>query len=499
MFLTKHDSARLAVCVVAAAAVSLSPHVRHLAYSLLIPLALFFVPVRYPGALHSRRRALFAVGGVVILAVVLHWYNDATHPVHIGEDSRGYIDWARQFAAGKGFPGMIYRPPLYSFVLGLVFKAGGTPATMVLLQRLVAIVCIPLVYWLGRAFSLGRRAAVCAALLFAVDSLTMQMARYIMTEILFVGILLVSLLSLVWVHRSPSMTRGVVCGILFSVCAHCRQLATSFLALGLVLVVLRWRRRAIVPVTTTLLVFAGLNAPWSIRNYAKFGTYGLSSHLGLNIFTKLSSYRLEYEQGKAFQRIEPVYKRVLEDLGLEDYEEPHRPEDAWQVNRIPHVLRDSLSANHGYSFAEASRLLVAVSIEGFLHHPGRYIMSIGKAFGTMVFRHREMYPTVEEVLPVPETFMRWYPVRTALRGLVCVPAILGLLLPLVVAFGRYDRRTRIWVPWALFVGGYLTTAAIQVGFTRYTTPWTPFRLMCAAVVLDWVSRQIQLRRPEVHK
>jgi hypothetical protein len=294
--------------------------------------------------------------------------------------------------------------------------------------------------------------------------------------------------------RRPSWQGALAAGVLFALCAHCRQIATPLLILGLVILVLGNRKGRVMFALAAFAVYLCCCAPWSLRNQRLYGGYALSYHLGPNIFTKLTSFKLQDTDGKKFSIVKPVLLNVEQDLGIAGYAEPEHPEDNWDVNKIPHRMMDSLVKNHGYSYSNATGLLTAVSIEGFLRHPGLYARSIVKTGYALLFEHHETVPAIADVFPKSGYFP--YAVRAPVRSFVTLDSFLFLLF---VCFGLWKRErlvSAVWLPFLIVCYGYLSVAMVQVGFSRYAVPWTPFAAMIAAYVMSEAASSILPIKPK---
>jgi hypothetical protein len=278
--------------------------------------------------------------------------------------------------------------------------------------------------------------------------------------------------------RTPSWQGAVASGVLFAVTAHCRQIASPLLFMGLVVFFINKGKKKAPLILLATVVFLACCAPWSARNYRLYGRYALSYNLGPTIYTKLTSFKLQNDRGKHFIQSKIILDNVEQSLGIKGYAVPEHPEDNWTVNRIPHVMMDSLVKNHGYSYGRATQLLTAVSVEGFLRHPVRYGKSVAKTMYALLFEHHETPPSIADIFPFSQKLP--YLLRAPLRSFVAIHAFFFLLFASSLLWRKERLFSVRWVPPALLFYGYLSVAMIQVGFSRYTVPWMPFAAMCAA-------------------
>lgn len=464
------------------------PSVRHLCIFNLLPLLFLSVLIAW-ATRHFRERMILL--GILGVASLLHVRAIMVLPIEIIPDSEGYLHWARTFADGQGFPGMIYRRPVYPMLLGAMFKAGATtllPA--VTAQHLLLLASSGVLYFLGRELSFSKNASFLAVALFSLNSLMMQIAQAILVESLFVFLALATTLMLVRFYRSGTVGYAVLSGLGASMMSLTRGFGLILLVPFLALVVVRTRARRLKVITISLGVVLFLTIPWSVRNKVKYDHFGLSASTGLVVFTHALSYRIFDPATENGSILAPTLSHVIEDLDRDEIVGKQSPEDDWQLNAIPHILVDSLVQHHGMSFVEADRLLLRASIQSILSSPIKYAAGVARSLRAMIFEHREMYPNPEAIVPLGPLHSNQFIVRF-MRGLVYLPGILFLAFPFVYFF-----RNSGWeqcFPFLIAAGGLCATAAIQVGFTRYTIPWIGFQVLCVAGLLETIRSQVSRR------
>lgn len=351
---------------------------------------------------------------------------------------------------------------------------------IVYIQRILTIADALIIYALATRWRLGTAASLMAAFLFSVNSLVIQMSHAIMTESVTLFLILLSILSMTYLFSKPTWISAVLCSISFTITAYCRQIASPLFFAGLVLFLIKSPRKRIALVLSASALFLLIEMPWSLRNLNNFGGYSLSYHLGPNIFTKLSSFRLEYKQGRYYSKCSEIVKKIEKNLGISDYTAPEYPEERWDINRIPHLLMDSLTQNHQYTPYTASRLLTKASIEGFLHNFIPYLKSVVSTMKSLLFEQHELPVNLQEVFPL--TSRAPYALRVLLRTYAWVNGLFFLIVVLVLLFQREHYSSTRWLPWLLAFYGYVTTSLVQVGFSRYTVPWIPFMCMSIAYI-----------------
>jgi hypothetical protein len=479
--------AYLAVLLITGIVLLIAPAFRYALVYNFLPLCFIgaAVVVFYRKATHKSPQWTLTL--LIVAALFLHGLNLVRFGVVPEFDSKEYISLAYSFASGHGLAGSAYRPPLYPALEGLFMVAGDKNGlAIVLLQHVLLVLCVPGVYYSGRLFGFSREASLIASAFMALNSLLMQSAGFIMTEIVFLFLVLACIAALKRLYEAPSIGMAIIVGLVFAAASYCRQLLFPILLCGCAALILKKGKRGIITGFISILVFFGATAPWCLRNLFSSGHYAMSASFGVQAFTKATAFHLEDVEGRNFKEIEKPFANVLIDMGRSSYAVPAVPEDDWLINRVPHALVDTLMRYHGCSYFAASDELGTVAIEGFKKHPARYLSSIFSSFGTLLFSHREIYPDAGSIVPVDHPRMPLALTR-AIKGMVYISGYVFLLFPIAVVLRRSSSFS-LWAPFAVVCMMYFFTAAIQIGFTRYTVPWEPLKILCAAYTVETALR-----------
>jgi hypothetical protein len=457
------------------------PYSRFLVVNNILPLTLLAVlAIGFSRFVPQKVSGRMGVGILTGLAILIHLYNFLHTGVIVEADSLGYIHWAREFARGNGFTGMIFRTPLYPFLLGLTFLGGHSSLVpIVIFQHVLIVLCIPGIYVISRSAGCSQTGALYASLLFTVNSLIIQSAARIMTEAVYLVLLLsVFGMFLIWI-KVPTCFRSILLGVVFSLVAYLRPGVETLLVLSLLILFLRYKKYALAPASIVIAVFVVLTAPWSFRNLAKFQTYSLSRSSGIHLFTKAESYKLLDTTGQYYREIERPLAGVLRDLKVTDETWKKPREDAWEINAVPHALKDSLMLYHGCSYALADHTLAMVAFEGIKKHTAGYGLSVLKTLSVFFLMHRELYPSSEAVVPAAVSGRFSFIPSSVVRGFLYVPGILFVIFPFYLMARKQFFTLRI-VPFLFGMTGLASVALVEAGFTRYTIPWIPFWIICVA-------------------
>jgi 4-amino-4-deoxy-L-arabinose transferase-like glycosyltransferase len=215
---------------------------------------------------------LFARVGYVLYAGI---------PSQSGGDMAGYMQLARNVAAGRGFSfdgvtPATYRPPLFSWLLaGWCAALGSTSLeTMVAFQICVQSLCAPATYLLVRSAESSEGFAVAAGIFVAIYPFIFTNVGLILqepTQMLITAVL--GLAVIAW-YRQPRAWRAAAVGLLAGLGALAKA---PFLLLATILVLV-WvsapgfrRRLPFAQVVLACAIAALVVLPWTWRNYRVTG------------------------------------------------------------------------------------------------------------------------------------------------------------------------------------------------------------------------------------
>jgi len=414
----------------------------------------------------SRRRLPrlgLAVWALLAVALVLRLgYVAATPDYAIVHDARDYDYHARSIARGEGY-GLsfelptAFRPPGYSFLLAGVYDVAGVaregvdervpPARIV--QAFVGTLAVALIGVIA-AQLWGRREALAALALGAVYLPLILIGGALMSEPLFVVLMLGSLAAAIQLRRSRhklgwALLAGFVAGLAILTRANGFVLLLP-LAIGAWDLRPRWSWRALAPPALLVVVALATVAPWTIRNAVELHSFvPVSTQLG-------SALAGTYNDDARLDRENPA---------------------SWRSLRRIDELRSIYGQVGTIPEAELEKELRHESFEYIRDHPG-YVATV--AFWTTrrmlelggLDWARHTYSTVS-VGP------GW-----ANAGVICFWVI--ALLAVAGAFTARARRTPLFV-WAVPVLMYLSVVFLVVETPRYRSPIDPFVILLAALAV----------------
>ena len=291
--------------------------------------------------MERKPRAVLIV--ILLVAIVVRlgfWVAVAGFDGTGGGDEPDYHRMATAISEGRGFINPLgeptaARPPLYPAVLGGLYAiTGPDPDTGRAFQVALGVLIVFLVYVLARRL-FSRNVALLAAGLAAVNPGLVYISGLLMTENLYVVLLLLLLIVMVGEWKSPARTPSgfAVAGLLAGLCSLARPTAFTIALLlsGLTLVLARESLRSrLKKVVVFMLVTVALVVPWSVRNYVQMGDWvTFTTHGGITFYE--SNNMLNYEVPE-FRGIVVIPRRAVPDWDqLVDLPEAEYDRRAWKM------------------------------------------------------------------------------------------------------------------------------------------------------------------------
>ncbi|MGA7105923.1 MAG: phospholipid carrier-dependent glycosyltransferase, partial [Candidatus Deferrimicrobiaceae bacterium] len=229
----------------------------------------------------SSRRIAISCAALVLLSLAACLLFVSAYPLpEVRNDAVEYLDIARNVAAGKGFTQdgitpMVYRPPLFSVLLGGWFFLTGTSSVFsaAIFQSLLHALGISAAFFLFLALTPSLPWAAGASVFLAANPLLVTRAVFVLQEPTILLFTTLSVLASVRLLRVPSSGRAALAGVAWGVCTLAKTVCwfAPFLLLAMRLLPARlrwsWRGRE---AAYLLLCFVAVIAPWTIRNYIHF-------------------------------------------------------------------------------------------------------------------------------------------------------------------------------------------------------------------------------------
>lgn len=236
--------------------------------------------IRYPAA---RSWAAAGVLLAVSLAVCMIFVNSYPLPGLTSDDVE-YMALARSVAVGTGFSQdgvnpTVYRPPLFSVLLGGWFRLTGTSSVLsaAAFQSILHALGVVAAFLLFLEISVSLSWALAGGLFLAVNPLLVTRVVFVLQEPTLILVTTLAVLASVRLVRSSSPGRAATAGAAWGVATLAKAVAwfAPFLLLAMRLLParLRWSWRG-KEAALLLFCFAAVIAPWTCSFYTAAGSGG---------------------------------------------------------------------------------------------------------------------------------------------------------------------------------------------------------------------------------
>jgi hypothetical protein len=231
----------------------------------------------------SRRRERLLVPFVAVVAVAVGLWAGRPYAVGVFHDDGIYAILAKALATNQGYrylhlpgaPAATHYPPGYPFFLSLIWRIWPSfPQNIRLMLAanalLLGAIAVSVEYVARRVLAWPKTAAACAALVAAISYPLIMLSSLVLSETLFVALLMPSLVLAERVVRDDSSARwsalwtGICCGLLVLVRTHGAALVLALI----VCLAMRRRFRALMIVAVAA---AAIIAPWQLWSMLHVG------------------------------------------------------------------------------------------------------------------------------------------------------------------------------------------------------------------------------------
>jgi 4-amino-4-deoxy-L-arabinose transferase-like glycosyltransferase len=445
---------------------------------------------------------------VLLVAALLRGAVLYRAPVFATGDSEGYLAPGYALARGVDLELASKRTPAYPWLVAFAIVAGGEDLrALVFLQHAIGVLTAGLTFALGRlCFTparVGRVVGLVAGLSIALDGALVLSEHTVMTEALFVPLVVGALTALVAVLRGGNLLLFGAAGLLLGAATLTRPVAQALVPvvpLGILLMSRSWRP-TLVRSAVALGAFGLVLLPWVVRSSVEQDSASVGS-LGQSLIGRTARH----------------------DRGAWTYFDPalhaDEPADRVRARRILQQAADNGSSGKsvhtrlrrelGLTPAEADRLMRSLAVEAILRQPGYYVQGTLQRFVRMAdgsverlrdarnvtdtARERwEDAPSGHLLQPATPAEDRAAPLAATLTS-IWQPGYVGPALPLLAVLGAVVSLFRpAWRP-AVTLGlaafALLMVSAALVGnVSRYRYPADPLMAVLAVGGAAWLVEQ----------
>lgn len=447
--------------------------------------------------------------GVALVALVALLVRGAflfRAPVFVTGDSESYLGPAYDLARGLGFDLSLKRTPAYpGFVAGVIWAWGEDLRSLLWAQHALGALTAVLTFVLGRV-TFGWAVGLGAGLLTALNGALVLAEHTVMTEALFVPLVVGSLTALVAALRSGRTGLYALAGLLLGAATLTRPVAQALVPLvplAILLVERRWR-----PTLAFSLVAVGAFGvtllPWIVHSASESDSASVGS-LGQSLVGRTA----RHDRG-AFTYYDPST-----DDGDPSPARLHARkvlQQAADQGSSGKAIHTRLRRELGLGPAEADRLMRDLAIEAIMRRPGYYVQGTVQRFlrlsqgsverergyrdGSDVARQRwEDADSRHLLAPTTPAEERAAPTAAALVAL-WQPGHVGAALPLLALVGlafaiAQSARRPAAVLGLAGLALLLASAALVGNVARYRFPADP---LIAVLALGAVASTLQSLR-----
>jgi 4-amino-4-deoxy-L-arabinose transferase-like glycosyltransferase len=438
------------------------------------------------GAFNSRFGFRHALGLAAVLRILfaLVGYLHAGGDVHVFYqwDTKTYLAPARELVAHLRFFGdegpELQRTPGYPLLLAAGLLVGRLEFVIVL-QLLLALFTMFMVYRIAQLLLDDEPTAILAATLYAVEPLSIFYVSQLLSEILFMSLVVVWLYFLLKYMKRQSSLDLVIAGLALAASIYVRPVGyylPVIIASGLAWLAMiggpQMRRRRIAQLALFVVVAMTPVILWQVRNQLETGFNGFSAISSVSMYQYLGASILAGEQHKPLQEIK---NQLGDDAGPVSYLDRHPEQRTWtpaQRYRYMMSTGEGIVFAHPFTYARihlAGLAMVLFSsgvnpiLEFFRIYPGAGRVQLADWGMAAEARFMLANPTVflsnAILLPIEAMYLLGAAAALASRRLMRKPAVIAIILACAY---------------------YLIIAGGPAGLSRFRVPIMPIMCVLAA-------------------
>lgn len=312
-------------------------------------------------------------------------------------DSEGYLDIAKNFLAVKCFcvrpewGPQAYRTPLYPLFIALFYGLSHGVWFVIFIQNIIAAANIVLTYKLGKII-FGPRAGFLGSLLLIFESARLELASQLMSETVFVFLLLLAVYFFVKFISENKKTHLIVSALAAGLAALTRP-ALQFFPLGIILffiifgIARRNIKQCLLSALLFLMIFVATVSPWLIRNYAHFGKWELASINAYQFYVvhggRFLEYRLKLDGAGSIDITRALNNKFAKDFNL---------------NRTDDAFKQMMEPQYEDYFFKEGRKIISSDIPFYawvnVRRMGTFFMesSAARSYGALLYELRPHLP-----------------------------------------------------------------------------------------------------------
>jgi 4-amino-4-deoxy-L-arabinose transferase-like glycosyltransferase len=445
---------------------------------------------------------------LIVIGVLLRlglWIRLSQSPrLLVQGDGVGYELLARNMIEGHGFsmsaelpypPDMLRTPGYPLFMAGIYLAVGYRPEIVALVQNILSLITLYIAYRLTvRMF--GRREALIAAALMALDVGTIILANVTLTETLFMAAFVPATGCLFMALDSPRwLAWTAAAGILLSLATLVRPapLFLVFLLLPLIWWVVRrpWRKIALMS-AILLVAFVLPLTPWIYRNLQVFGSPSVVLLEGYTFNVHASYVRSALNHTTLAEEMPRIPEEVQRELGGPTAD-PLESDKLVQVKARTELMQHPLE--YAIVYAKGLALMLVLPNTNFLANT---LGILDRPTGLIAdMRTRSLAENIQALMDFSARFLSKSPDQALFFVALVVEVVVTFLtyaLAIVGASVGLRRQSKMTIVLLLVIIGYFFVVTGPIGTGRYRLPAMPYLMMLAGYGIVQIEAWRQARR-----
>ncbi len=414
------------------------------------------------------------------------WQDEVVKSEIIVKDARMYHHLALSLIENKSFEDFNgFRNPGYPLFLAIIYSfSSGSVWLALLFQILLSLVSVIMVYKITKMF-FSEKIALCAALLFAIDILQAMYCVSIMTDSLFVLLLLISVYFLCKSIKTKQLTPLFISALIMGTATLVRPVSYLLPVVVILFILLAVGEKIKLKLAHCFLfaaVFAISLSPWLIHNYSNSGKAGLTSQSGSNLLFCNVAATEAYKTGKSVEEVQKEFMEISVKQGAE--------------------TKDYFTFKNSDIYFKIARNYIR---ENFLLYCNRHLMGIVNMYAGIETKHITSILTLPsndltvEQEEGPNIFSRisdFFRSKTASEIIIALVVsfylIISYLFALYAMFFLIRRKENIVYLFILIIL-YFSFVTGVIGCVRLKLPVMPFINILCAVGLFHFYEKIRTR------
>lgn len=422
-----------------------------------------------------------SLGGILVLGLVLRlslffvaqpWDSTFQEEELLYRDAIRYhvmaIELIEQGAFGEFSQA---RTPIYPIFISAIYSVFGQhPWVVLLFQIFISIGSILLVYKIARLW-FNEKIALLAAGLMAIDPYGILYTQNLLTETIFVFLLLLGIYCALKLYHEQKLTLGVLSGIILALATLTRPISFYFPLILLFIFILAPQlklRKRIGLISLFGLLYLGGIGVWCLHNYQQYGHFKISSNTPRGLLTIAARIESRQTGGDVIEIREQHQTTLLQQAGTTDFNS-FQAAEYYQQYAQPYI-RKNFSDFTALSIIGLGNIYTGLSTNEF----GKFLRWRKSELPYNAPSERNWTNKIQDFLRVKS------PAKIVL-AFVIGPLLLALYwLFLIGAFRLLKDKQYFILATILMIIVFFTLISSPIGSPRYRLPFMPFVMMTAA-------------------